>query len=242
MNLILDIGNTRAKVAVFEYDQLIEQKIFNDLLVCDIELFLHKYSTVKSCIMADTGKVDDKVVQFLNSAFQKFIQLNDTTSLPFKNNYETKSTQGSDRIAAVAGAQLIFPDSNVLVIDTGTAITYDFIDTAGNYRGGNISPGLETRFKALHTFTEKLPLLSQSENFDLLANNTQQAIISGVINGVIFEIEGYISRLSIDFPEMKTIITGGDAEFLANKLKRTIFVHSNLVLKGLNRILEYNAV
>ncbi len=242
MNIIFDIGNTRTKVAVFENGKIIENKIFTDIQICDVELVLRQHLSIKNCIISCTGKLENELFGFLQSNFNNLIQLSGESKLPFNNNYESKNTQGADRIAAVAGAQVIYPNSDVLIIDAGTALTFDFIDAEGNYKGGSISVGIQSRFKALHNFTSKLPLLSQSENFSLLANNTQQAIISGVQNGVIFEIDSYINQLKIYYPQLKTIITGGDADFLANKLKNIIFVDLNLVLKGLNRILEYNAV
>jgi type III pantothenate kinase len=241
MDLILDIGNTRTKAAIFNCNNIVEIKIFEDLLICDVEFLLRNYPSTSNCILAITGKIDESLHQYLNNTFPEIIELTGSTPLPFINNYKSKESQGSDRIAAVAGATVVFPDADVLVIDAGTAITYDFIGSSGNYHGGNISPGIEMRFKALHTFTQKLPLLSKSEIECLFGDNTENAIICGVLNAVVFEIEGYMNSLKKDFPDLKTIITGGDAEFLAGKIKSTIFTDLNLVLTGLNRILQYNA-
>ena len=242
MNLIIDIGNSLTKVAIFNNNELIDLKIFEDLMVCDIEFVLRNYPETKNCIVSVTGSFEKNLQQYLKNTFPNLIELSGFTPLPFINNYETKQTQGSDRIAGVAGSQLQFPKSNVLIIDAGTAITYDFIDKNGNYLGGNIAPGLEMRFKALNSFTKKLPLLKKIDNFELLGNNTQQAIISGVQNGIIFEIEGYISTLQKKYTEVKVIITGGDADFLAGKIKSAIFVNKNIVLSGLNQILDYNTI
>ena len=242
MNLVIDIGNSRTKVAIFNNNELVELKVFEDLLVCDIEFVLRNYPDTRNCIVSVTGTFEENLQQYLKNTFPNLVELTGFTPLPFINNYETKQTQGSDRIAGVAGSQKQFPKLNVLIIDAGTAITFDFIDKNGNYLGGNISPGLEIRFKALNSFTQKLPLLKKNDNFELLGNNTQQAIISGVQNGIIFEIEGCISALQNKYKEVKVIITGGDADFLAGKLKSTIFVNKNIVLSGLNRILDYNTL
>lgn len=242
MNLIIDIGNTRIKTAVFDSNVLIEYKAFDYLLVCDAEFILRNFSKIRHCIVCSTGKFDAELQEYLANTFPDLIYLTGNSKLPFTNHYKTKETQGPDRIAAIAGAQYLYPNSDILIIDAGTAITYDFIDKSGNYSGGNIAPGLQMRFKALHTFTEKLPLLELSAQDSILGNDTQSAIINGVQNGLIFEVEGYIEKLNVKFPELKVIITGGDAEFLANKIKYPIFADQHLVLKGLNRILQHNAI
>ncbi len=241
MNLILDIGNTRTKAAIFDNDNIVDIKIFNEPLVCDIEFLLRNYPTANNCILSMTGNIDKSIFQYLSNTFPGLIELKGSTPLPFLNNYKSKETQGPDRIAAIAGATVVFPGANVLVIDAGTAITFDFIDSSANYFGGNISPGIEMCFKALHTFTQKLPLLSKSGAESIFGDNTENAIICGVQNAIVFEIEGYIKVLNKDYPDLITIITGGDAEFLAGKIKSTIFADLNLVLIGLNKILQYNS-
>ncbi len=149
---------------------------------------------------------------------------------------------GYDRIAAVTGAHTIYPNNNVLVIDAGTALTYDLVTAEGEYLGGNISPGMNMRFKALNKFTNRLPLLSiNDEEIDLLGTSTEKAIKSGVVNGVLMEIEGFISSVSQKFTDLKVVITGGDAFSFEKRLKSSIFVISHLNLIGLNRILDYNA-
>jgi type III pantothenate kinase len=241
MNLILDIGNTRTKAAIFASNKMISYHVFDGLLVCDAELLLRNFPQTDHCIVACTGSLEENTETYLNNTFPKLLKVSGNMALPFTNQYESKETQGPDRIAAIAGGQTLFPNTDLLVIDAGTAITFDFIDSVGNYSGGTISPGIQMRFRALHTFTQKLPLLSIKENFSLLGKNTDDAIISGVLNGICSEIEGYITSLSKPYPALKTIITGGDAEFLANKFKKPIFAEANLVLIGLNSILGYNA-
>jgi type III pantothenate kinase len=128
----------------------------------------------------------------------------------------------------------------VLVIDAGTAITYEMITAENEYLGGNISPGMETRFKALNQFTGKLPLVTPSDDFQLLGTNTESAIRAGVQLGLLFEVEQYITYFNNIYQNLEIIITGGNAKFFDKKLKNSIFVHFNLTLIGLNRILEYN--
>ena len=166
--------------------------------------------------------------------------MNENTSLPIKNLYKTPSTLGKDRIAVAVAANYLKPNTNVLVIDAGTTITYEFIDTKGQYLGGNISPGMKMRFNSLHTFTKKLPLIEHTENSDLLGNDTKSAISSGIINGIIFEMDGYINTLKEKYADIVIFLTGGDTFFFESTLKNRIFAHKNLLLIGLNRILNYN--
>jgi len=240
MNLTIDIGNTRTKLAIMKSSDLVELFIKDDISISVIQGVLNKYPSIKKVILSTVRKIDDSVYTFLKSTFSNFIELNEFTKLPIENLYKTKNTLGKDRLAAVVGANNIFPNMNVLVIDLGTAITYDFINENNQFLGGNISPGLEMRYKALNHFTRQLPLFEKEENFELIGDHTKGAIVSGVQNGIIFEIDGYINELKIKYDELITILTGGDAIFFDKKLKNTIFVNSNLNFIGLNRILEYN--
>ena len=138
-----------------------------------------------------------------------------------------------------AGATLIYPNQNKLIIDAGTCITYDFVNAENQYLGGAISPGIKIRYKSLNNYTSKLPLLTLSEDFEIIGNSTKSAIHSGVINGVIFEIEGFISQYSLKNQDLTIILTGGDAEFLAKRLKSTIFANSNFLLESLNLLSLY---
>jgi len=171
---------------------------------------------------------------------RQFIILSAETPLPIQNAYKTKLTLGYDRIADAVGAYSMFPGVNVLIIDAGTAITIDLLTAEGEFYGGNISPGLDLRFRALNEFTSKLPLIKKKEYHPFLGKTTEEAILSGVLSGAAFELDGYIDKLRIQYPDLKIILTGGDIKFFVKKLKNIIFVHSNLNLTGLNRILEYN--
>lgn len=240
MNLTIDIGNSRSKLAIFENDKIINIITKETLSFSDITAILSTYPNIKYAILSTVKDIDQTIISYLKSNTRYFIDLDENSKIPIENLYQTKSTLGKDRLAAAIGANNIFPDLSVLVIDAGTAITFDFINEKNQYMGGAISPGLEMRFKALNYFTNKLPLLNKNEDFDLIEDNTTKAIISGVQNGIIFEIDSYIDTLKNKYEDLKIILTGGDAIFFDKKLKNTIFVNLNIINIGLNRILEHN--
>lgn len=160
--------------------------------------------------------------------------------LPLKNGYKSSATLGSDRMAASIGAFGLYPNKNVLVIDAGTCIKYNFTDAANTYHGGAISPGLPMRLKAMHSFTGRLPLIEIDPDFNkLIGETTHESLLSGAINGCVFEIEGMIKAYQQLYSDLTILITGGDASFLANRLKNPIFAHPNLVLDGLNSVLKH---
>ena len=163
------------------------------------------------------------------------------TKIPLQNTYKTPESLGRDRIALAVGANQLFPTNNTLVIDAGTCITYDFIDEKNNYLGGAISPGLQIRLNALHTFTEKLPLVTIKNGSELIGKTTEMSILSGVINGATAEVDGIIDRYKEQFGNLKTVLTGGDANYFVKTLKNNIFANSKVLLNGLNTILNYNA-
>ena len=241
MNLVIDRGNTQVKLGIFDQCQLIRSDYFDFLDKKIISELSNCYNIDRIIVSTVVQERHDELIENLSQLNSNIIELNPTTPLPFEWLYHTKSTIGKDRLAAVAGAISLYPESNLLVIDAGTAITYELIDSNHVFLGGNISPGMAMRYKALNEFTSKLPLLHRENDTPLIGQSTKDAIQAGVQNGIIFEINGLIDELSNQYQSLKTIITGGDAEFFARKLKNPIFVHPNLVLIGLNRILEYNA-
>lgn len=240
MNLIIDQGNTRAKLALFDGDELCKQDFCEKITTSSIKLFIGQ-TRISGLILSSVSKLTTETVNYLQSLAHTFIRLSHDTPLPFKIKYLTPETLGRDRIAAVAGAYFEKPKRNILVIDAGTAITYDFIDADGQYHGGNIAPGLAMRLNALHQFTDKLPLITKDGASPLLGSNTETAIRSGVAQGITFEIEGYINHLSAKYPDLLIFLTGGDTFYFDKRLKNIIFADEYLVLKGLNRILQYNA-
>ena len=238
MNLIIDIGNTRIKAAVFEKSKLIDSLSYEE----NLSVFLKKYiGKIQQYIVSSVAEMPKNLKKQLKLLKAKPLEFNSDTPVPFKNNYSTKNTLGKDRVAAVAGACALYPSRNVLIIDAGTALTFDLKTADEEYLGGNISPGLAMRFRALHDYTTHLPLCSKSDAYGIIGENTENAIQNGVQNGVIFEVNGYLETLRNKFDKLVVILTGGDVHFFDNKLKNPIFVISNLTLIGLNIILEHNA-
>ena len=241
MNLVIDIGNTFAKIACFDNGEMIRMSRVDILTIRTADEWVHAFS-VRKCIFSAVARDNLKLVEYLAKEIPFFIHLSHALSFPFKILYHTPDTLGNDRIAAVAGAYNIFPGKNVLVVDLGTAITFDIITESAEYAGGNISPGMVTRFKALHAFTSRLPLVENEELAAGVGNDTRTAIIAGVQQGIVFELLGYMDFFSRQYSDLKIILTGGDVDFFVNKLKKPIFVVPNLVLDGLNFILDYNAI
>jgi len=241
MNLIIDIGNTFMKVNLFEGKKInFSQKIKSEQIHKLFSLF-DKGVVIEAAIISSVIELDEHFYQKLRSITKKLVVLDAFTPLPLTNEYESIGTLGKDRIAAAVGAYTIFPETNVLAIDAGTALTFEFISDKGAYLGGKISPGMTMRFKALNYFTSKLPLINKKDTFPLLGKNTEEAIVAGVQNGIIFEIDNYISELKSKYSDLKVILTGGDSFFFAHKLKSAIFAELFLTAIGLNTILEYNA-
>lgn len=240
MNLVIDVGNTLVKVGVFENETLKEKKSFpKEELLAYIENISILFPDLKNVLIAQVGKLDEDQVAQLQKRFFLFY-LDQNTKVPFINSYGTPQTLGVDRIALVSAAAKQYPFKNVLVIDAGTCITYDFISASNEYFGGAISPGINLRYQALHSFTHKLPLLNKEIPDDLIGNSTTSSIHSGVIGGIVNEIDGFVENYKIRFRDLTVILTGGDAQFLRGSIKNDIFANSNFLLEGLNYILEYN--
>ncbi len=241
MNVAIDIGNTKTKAGLFHQNRLIDTWISNKVDINLIKKIKTEYKKHPLNGILSTVKEPDKsLLGTLNNNFDRFLQLGKNTILPFENHYETKETLGYDRVASISGAHKLSPDTNILVIDMGTAITFDIINDKNQFIGGNISPGFEMRYLALHDYTAKLPRIKPSEKVPLLGNTTKSAIDAGIQNSILFEIKGYIKEFSKQYTDLKIFLTGGNTFFFDNKLKNTIFVYPNLGLIGLNHILEYN--
>lgn len=241
MNLIVDVGNTFVKFAVFEHNKLIFKESF------ELSEFKKRFVTLKKAfpelqdaIISSVGKLSKANVKTVKEEF-RVLELNHETKLPFNNKYATPKTLGVDRMALVSASVDQFGRNNVLIIDAGTCITYDFITHKNEYFGGAISPGIRLRYKALHNFTAKLPLLEKKVPENIIGNSTENAIHSGVILGVVNEIDGVIERYREKHQDLTVILTGGDANFLSNQLKNSIFANSNFLLEGLNFILDFNS-
>ena len=238
MNLCLDIGNTRTKAVVFDGRSMIKESLENDFRIDVIDTyqtsFPFKHIIVSSSISLHKTDID------LLKKYGKLFLLNDRLPVPVKVDYETPETLGNDRIAAACGASQLFRNQNSLVVDAGTCVTYDFVDANGVYRGGNIAPGIDMRLKAMHEYTSKLPLIEKANTHNILGKSTEEALRNGAVSGVIFELEALLLRLMEDQKQINIILTGGNALFLAENVKKEIFVLPNLVLQGLNEILLYN--
>ena len=239
MNLIIDVGNTRVKVAVFKGDTMQDSFSFHHNEI-DIQVKkIKKTYKITAVILSKVASIANFIsVKELESVF--LIALSNTTPIPFKNRYQTPNTLGIDRIALAAAAFKSYPNKNTLIIDAGTCITFDFINDKNEYLGGAISPGVTMRYKALHQFTDGLPELNLQVPEKLIGSSTKASINSGVIYGVIKEIEGIISEYRMKYPDLTIVLTGGDTNFLAKQLKSGIFANQNFLLEGLNSILIFN--
>ena len=284
MNLIIDIGNTRIKAAVFNGGRIVERLTTEGPGTKELEALLDKYPSIENSILSSTRKVGHgdecdaehevecraelEVEKLLKERAGRYVRFGSRIPTPLRNLYRTPDTLGPDRLAAAVGAHALYPNKNLLVADFGTALTIDFVTAAGEYAGGNISAGASMRLRALHDYTGRLPLMkmTQAQTVETLyGQSTAEAIEAGVVNGIVFELEGYIERFGNEFGEVMVIFTGGEAKFFENKLKNTIFAEYrmrfgnpaktsfrrlpspftifaeyDLVLIGLNTILEYN--
>ena len=240
MNLVVDIGNSLVKMAVFQEDILLKKKIsLRQDFLKNLEELSQKFPEISFAMLSSVSKTPSAWIERLKKQYQLFI-LDQQLPQLFNNLYATPTTLGNDRIALVSAACKKFPGKNVLVIDAGTCVTYDFKNDVEAYFGGAISPGLQMRFRALHTFTENLPLLEPEDEVKLVGDSTKTSIQSGVIFGLTAEIEGVITQYEALYKDLTIIFTGGDAQFLCKRFKNSIFANSNFLLEGLNYILEFN--
>ena len=238
MRILIDSGNTRTKYAISDHGLWLEEGIVDDFKSLEKKL-LTKYPKLKYAIHADvSGAFSEKKLQ--DFFFKLEVHSVKSLNMPFQSAYNTPETLGDDRLAVVAAAMKKYPKQNCLIIDAGSCITFDLLTANEQYLGGSISPGLQMRFKALHSFTGKLPHCSAPAYQLALGTSTQESIQAGVVNGVKFEIEGQINALEQKFPSLTVILTGGDAVYLSKTVKNTIFAEPNFLAEGLDYILEYN--
>lgn len=239
MLLAVDIGNTKTKAAVFKDNALIEKFVFgSEEALGAVKKIFSQYPEISQSILSSVGNEHAGLLSVLQNHAELTV-VSHTSPFPFQNLYATPHTLGIDRMVLAAGAVLGYPAQNRLVIDAGTCITYDFITAEGHYLGGAISPGLRLRYEALHNFTAKLPLLSAEVPQNFIGSSTGQSIHSGVVNGLLHEVQGFINQYESHYGNLTIIITGGDAEFLAKQFKNTIFANSNFLLESLNHLYIY---
>jgi len=238
MDLTIDIGNNYTKLAVFEGREIVYFTKWKKFRLDRLKMIYKKFAIEKAIVSDVSGKIfpAEKYIK-KHSVYIKFTF---DTPVPLKNLYKTPKTLGRDRMAAAIGARHFDPKGNLLVIDAGTCITYDFVNHKNEYMGGGISPGIQIRFKSLKHYTGKLPLLKRQDIDYLVGGSTDESILSGVINGTVAEINGTVDRYKEDFPKVKVLLTGGDGPFFESYVKSDIFAVPNLVLYGLHKILLYN--
>ena len=248
MNLCIDQGNSRTKVALMtDEGKMINHFIYKSFSSAEVERLFDLYEITDS-IISSVVNIEAAVVNTLHRRSQHFVLFDHNTPVPIINRYDTPQTLGQDRLAAAVGAKSLNPQENLLIIDAGSAITYDFVSAEGEYMGGNIAPGLKMRFVMLQRMTKKLPLVEVDENelIPLFGKNTRDAIAAGVIRGVAYEVKGYMRTLGEKVPHFRTFLTGGNAPFVLNNVrtsrteKREIRYEKHLVLVGLNEILRFN--
>lgn len=235
VNLTVDIGNTHIKLVSFLDNKIIEKNVLNNII--EIPEYI-KRSNIRHVISSSVQGNKYRWNKYLKDIYH--LNLTYKTLLPIKIKYKSIQTLGNDRIALAVAANILNPNLNSLIIDCGTCITYDFVNTSNEYIGGSISPGLQMRFKSLKKYTANLPLSDSNSLKKIIGLSTKSSISSGVINGIIAELNGIILRYKEEYPNLKIFLTGGDMNLFANKIKNNIFADSYLLAKGLNFILDYN--
>ena len=241
MNICIDQGNSRTKVALFANNGLMTKTfVYKSFTSADVERLFSLYPLTNS-IVSSVVNIEPSVVNALQRLSQHFVLFDHLTPVPIQNDYETPETLGLDRLAAAVGASALCKGKDLLIIDAGSAITYDVVTADGHYLGGNIAPGLKMRLFVLHQRTKKLPLV-ETDAHDLLplfGKNTRDAIAAGVIRGIAYEVKGYIRSLTDRGNEPVVFLTGGNAPYILNQVQTPMRYERQLVLIGLNTILRH---
>lgn len=239
--LVIDIGNSRTKVAVFDDHKLIRKEIMDYPDPDDLDVFFNEHDIqhgIISSVNEEIGALETEL-----AGRTRYIRFSAQLKNGIDNRYRSKATLGLDRLAGIIGARSLFPGRDCLVIDAGTCITYDAIDGSGVYRGGSIAPGLNMRLKAMHKFTGRLPLVELADFEELEGYDTATSMLSGVMNGAVFELKGFIENYNLQYSDLQVVLCGGDANFFDTRLKSSIFAHAlktepDLVLIGLNEVIH----
>ncbi len=238
ITLCLDFGNTRLKAAIFKDDEFSEEITLENDSISTIGKLIAQYHPQKS-ILSSVIEHDTEIEPLLAASTQ-FHKISFRTRVNFTTPVGKPETIGADRLALAAAAAHFYPGKNNLVIGLGTAVTYNFINQNQEFLGGGISPGMDMRFKALQTFTAKLPLIQADWNFPLIGYDTKTNIQSGVIDGLTFEIDGFISAYAAKYGNFNVVLTGGNSLYFARRLKNRIFADPNFLFKGLYALSETN--
>ena len=246
INLVIDVGNSNSKIAIFQGRELVFYEVVQRTDAVFLKEVIGRFSV--NCSILSTVRDEDKAILEILKSETRYVAFSTEKNTGILNNYLSKATLGLDRWANVIAAHRLYPQEDCLIIDAGTCITYDLLQRDSNYEGGSISPGIRMRFKALNHYTGKLPLVDWDEQGEIPeGKDTKSAILSGVLQGVINEIEGFITRQHKINQGLKVLITGGDAPFLWKQLKNSIFAPQiindpYLVLKGLNEVIAFEYV
>ncbi len=241
-NLVIDIGNSSIKMAVVECDRVLTHTVSDSLELDTVCRWRDKYG-IRDAILSSTRELDQIDIAALRGSINHLMIFDAESSVPIANSYGTPATLGRDRLAAAVGAQIVSDKEQQLVIDMGSAITIDLVTRQGGFEGGVISPGVTMRFRALREFTSQLPYyepdgeILESEG---VARSTKEAIQRGVLEGVLYELEGHIAKIRKKFDEIDIIFVGGEAKYFDKRIKNAIFAKWEVLLVGLNRILEHN--
>ncbi|MFK7796975.1 MAG: type III pantothenate kinase [Aureispira sp.] len=239
MNVCLDIGNTQLKIGYYQEQGLLEEvQVVPDWQLANLEQKL-KEKNIKRAIISSVQQEDKALLQYLKEQLEQVHVLSTKLSLPIVIDYATPTTLGNDRLAVAVAAAQLYPQQNVLVVDAGTCITYDFVTAAGHYLGGSILPGIDMRFRAMHEFTAKLPQANYTTLSTFVGNSTETSLQTGVLYGVLHELEGFAAQYRQQFGSIIVLVTGGSLPHFESQLKSKIFAQPNLVLDGLNAILQY---
>lgn len=241
VNLTLDIGNSSVKCTAFDVAGSVVERWREKSVDAVVEKAFEKHHYYEGIIISASGRLTKEDCAKMAERCGKLMVLDSRTPLPIVNDYRSPATLGTDRLAAAVGAATLLEGRNVLIVDLGTAITFDVLDSEGHYRGGNIAAGLRTRIEALHHSTDKLPEVEPQWGDQWRGTTTTEAIGGGALWGIGFEIEGYMAKMREEFGEFDTILTGGDARYFEKRINNTIFADFDLTAIGLNRILNYNA-
>lgn len=239
MNLAIDVGNTQIKIGVYDKDVLVHREHFMIASWKDAFQRLRSEYDIEKCILSHVSRLNPEQIRAIGEHLDLLL-LDRNTKVPFENLYSTPETLGVDRIALAAAAATGFPNQPVLVIDAGTCITYDFVNANHQYHGGSISPGIAMRYRAVHEFTANLPLLAPETEIPEQGDSTSNALHKGILSGVTYEIDGVIEEYRSKNANLTVVLTGGDANFLSNNIKSSIFATPNFLLEGLNSILIHN--
>ncbi len=241
LSVAIDQGNSSAKISVFSGDEKVGSKRFENLTLQELDEFLSNYSDVTCAVYSSVVGDDQSIIAHLKNRFGKCYVLNHLMPMPLEIGYATPATLGHDRIAAAVGAVHLCGEQNLLVVDLGTAITYDFVEGGKKYVGGNIAPGLKLRFKGLADYCVALPKVNFEGDVPMLGYDTPTAIRSGVVMGVVSEVAQMAVQLEKCYGKVKVVLTGGDCNLISDKLQDfDVEIYDDLVTIGLNRILQYN--